>query len=237
MENNQIFEAIQGLFLRPEWTERTMDPERAKMDLVLHVAAGGKVTVAGMARRWGMPRTSARRVIQTAAALVPWLGSCVTSPKNDHTPIHGADHVDTCTDTEMDCPSDARKQDSANAQSDFVDSMMDVQTDCPMDSPEAGPENDQPGERGDGGDIEALESLLDTITISEVVIEEIEDVVQQPTEAASPQPLSTLEDRARALARRSWEIMPDPVKARVNHNFEEYWQQSKSQHIRTAENA
>ena len=213
MENNQIFEAIQGLFLRPEWTERTMDPERAKMDLVLHVAAGGKVTVAGMARRWGMPRTSARRVIQTAAALVPWLGSCVTSPKNDHTPIHGADHVDTCTDTEMDCPSDARKQDSANAQSDFVDSMMDVQTDCPMDSPEAGPENDQPGERGDGGDIEALESLLDT------------------------KPLSTLDDRARALARRSWEIMPDPVKARVNHNFEEYWQQSKSQHIRTAENA
>lgn len=88
-----------------------------------------------------------------------------------------------------------------------------------------------------GGDIEALETLLDSITINEVVIEETEEVIQQPTEAASPQLSPTLEERARALARRSWEIMPDPVKARVDHDFDAYWQQSKSQHMRTAENA
>ncbi|MBE1427018.1 hypothetical protein H4684_003702 [Desulfomicrobium macestii] len=222
MENNQIFEAIQGLFLRPEWTERAMDPERAKIDLVLYVANGGNVTIAGMARRWGMPRTSARRVIQTAAALVPWLDACVTSPKNDHTPIHDTDHVDTCTDTKKDCPADARKQDSANAQSDFMDSMMDVQSDCPSDSPEAGPENDQPGERGDGGDIEALETLLDSMATTESVVD--------PEEI-------TIEGRAMALARRAWEIMPDNVKARVDHDFDAYWQQSKSQHIRAAANA
>lgn len=222
MENNQIFEAIQSLFLRPEWTERAMDPERAKMDLVLYVAAGGKVTVAGMARRWGMPRTSARRVIHTAAALVPWLGSCVASPKNDHTPIHDADHMDTIKDTETDCPADARKQDSANAQSDFMDSMMDVQTDCPMDGPGASPKNDHAGEREDGGDIEALEVLRDSMATKETIVD--------------PEEIS-IEERARALACRAWEVMPDNVKARVNHNFEAYWQESKSQHLRTASNA
>jgi len=89
----------------------------------------------------------------------------------------------------------------------------------------------------DGGDIEALETLLDTIAISEVVIEETEEVIQQPTEAASPQLSPTLEERALALARRAWEIMPDNVKARVDHDFDAYWQQSKSQHIRAAANA
>lgn len=85
-----------------------------------------------------------------------------------------------------------------------------------------------------GGDIEALEVLLDSMTIKETVVDE------DPASTIGTgiqQPLPTLEDRARALARRSWEIMPDPVKERVNHDFDLYWQQSKSQHMRTASNA
>jgi hypothetical protein len=73
-----------------------------------------------------------------------------------------------------------------------------------------------------GGDIEALETLLDSMSTRETIVD--------------PDEIS-IEERAKALACRSWEIMPDNVKARVGHNFEEYWQQSKSQHMRTASNA
>jgi len=77
-------------------------------------------------------------------------------------------------------------------------------------------------QRENGGDIEALETLLDSMATTETIVD--------------PEEIS-IEERALALARRSWEIMPDPVKARVDHDFESYWRQSKSQHKRTAENA
>lgn len=214
IDSQQIMDTIKGLAERPEWCERSMDPERAKIDLILLAARGDVVTVAGMARRWGMPRTSARRVIQAAAALVPWLGTCLDSPKNDHAPIHDADQVDTGADTEVDCPADARKQGPVNTPSGFVDIMADGQTDCPMDSPEASPKSDHAGEREDGGDIEALENLLDTMSTRETIV--------------NP------EERARELARRSWEGMPDPVKARVGHDFEEFWKTSAGRFRRDA---
>jgi len=87
-----------------------------------------------------------------------------------------------------------------------------------------------------GGDIEALETLLDAHTTSTILYDE-PSIIHETPDTGNQGATQDLEDRARALARRSWEIMPDPVKARVNHDFEEYWQQSKSQHKRTAENA
>jgi len=77
-------------------------------------------------------------------------------------------------------------------------------------------------QRENGGDIEALETLLDTMATKETIVD--------PEEI-------TIDARALALARRAWEIMPDNVKARVDHDFDAYWQQSKSQHIRAAANA
>lgn len=72
--NNQlIIDAIKLLAQRPEWFERPMDSERAKVDLILVASSGVQVTVAGMARRWKMPRTTARRVIQSTATMAPGL--------------------------------------------------------------------------------------------------------------------------------------------------------------------
>jgi hypothetical protein len=92
-----------------------------------------------------------------------------------------------------------------------------------------------------GGDIEALETLLDSMTTKEIVVEEGPAPTMglgiRPPRQAAPQLASALEERARALAQRSWEVMPNNVKARVNHNFETYWQESKSQHLRAATNA
>lgn len=83
-------------------------------------------------------------------------------------------------------------------------------------------EQQRASDDGAGGDIEALETLLDSMATTETVVD--------PEEI-------TIEGRALALARRAWEIMPDNVKARVDHNFDAYWQQSKSQHLRAAANA
>lgn len=78
--NNQlIIDAIKLLAQRPEWSERPMDSERAKVDLVLVASSGVQVTVAGMARRWKMPRTTARRVIQSAATMAPGLTTYLDS--------------------------------------------------------------------------------------------------------------------------------------------------------------
>lgn len=65
-----------------------------------------------------------------------------------------------------------------------------------------------------GGDIEALENLLDTMSTRETIV--------------NP------EERARELARQSWEGMPDPVKARVGHDFEEFWKTSAGRFRRDA---
>lgn len=73
-----------------------------------------------------------------------------------------------------------------------------------------------------GGDIEALETLLDAMTTKETTV--------YPEEIA-------IEEQARALARRAWGGMPDNVKARINYDFDSYWQESKSQHLRAASNA
>jgi hypothetical protein len=87
-----------------------------------------------------------------------------------------------------------------------------------------------------GGDIEALEALLDAHTTSTILYDE-PSIIHETPDTGNQGATQDLEGRALALARRSWEIMPDPVKARVNHDFDAYWQQSKSQHMRTASNA
>lgn len=68
-------------------------------------------------------------------------------------------------------------------------------------------------------DIDALESLLDGMATRQIIV--------------NPEEITT-EERARELARRSWEGMPDPVKARVDYDFEEYWKASAGRFRRDA---
>jgi hypothetical protein len=152
VERQQIMDAILGLAERPEWCERSMDPERAKVDLVLLAARGDAVTVAGMARRWGMPRTSARRVMQTAAKLVPWLDS----PKNDHVTDHEAACLDTMVDMDADTMPDSQSRDAAAAPAMLADTVADIGADSLMDSQQ----NMQSGDHED----EELVMKLDTMT-------------------------------------------------------------------------
>ena len=152
VERQQIMDAILGLAERPEWTERNMDPERAKIDLVLLAARGDVVTVAGMARRWGMPRTSARRVMQTAAKLVPWLDS----PKNDHVTDHEAANLDTIVDIDTDSPADSQNQDEAKLSVMLTDTEADMNMDSPADSPQSLKSADHEDEE--------LDTYLDTMT-------------------------------------------------------------------------
>ncbi|MDY0204977.1 MAG: hypothetical protein RBR49_12755 [Desulfovibrio desulfuricans] len=151
VERQQIMDAILGLAERPEWTERNMDPERAKIDLVLLAARGDVVTVAGMARRWGMPRTSARRVMQTAAKLVPWLDS----PKNDHVTDHEAANLDTIVDIDTDSPADSQNQDEAKLSVMLTDTEADMNMDSPADSPQSLKSADH--------EAEGLDTYLDTM--------------------------------------------------------------------------
>lgn len=136
IDPQQIMDAILGLSARPEWTERNMDPERAKIDLILLAARGDVVTVAGMARRWGMPRTSARRVIQAATALVPWLGTYLDSPKKDPVTSHEAANLDTMMDMGVDMLPDIQNQGTAEAQAKLADTVADRGADILMDSPQ-----------------------------------------------------------------------------------------------------
>ncbi|MGE4443333.1 MAG: hypothetical protein AB7D27_17895 [Desulfomicrobium sp.] len=154
--NQQILDAVQALAGRPEWCERSMDPERAKVDFVLFVARGGAVTVAGMARRWGMPRTSARRVIQTAAVLVPWLDTYLDSPKKDPVIGHEATNLDTMADMGADSLPDSQNQGAAEAPAMLADIVADTDMDSPVDSPQ----NLQSGDHEAGG----LVMTLDTMT-------------------------------------------------------------------------
>lgn len=134
VDKRTVMESILGLAERPEWTERNMDPERAKIDLVLLAARGDVVTVAGMARRWGMPRTSARRVIQTATALVPWLGTYLDSPKKDPVTSYEAANLDAMVDMGVDSLQDIRNQGAAEAQAKLADTVADSLMDSPQNS-------------------------------------------------------------------------------------------------------
>ena len=156
IDPQQIMDAILGLAERPEWCERSMDPERAKIDLVLLAARGDVVTVAGMARRWGMPRTSARRVMQTATALVPWLGTYLDSPKNDHVTDHEAANLDTIVDIDTDSPADSQNQDEAKLSVMLTDTEADMNMDSPADSPQSLKSADHEDEE--------LDTYLDTMT-------------------------------------------------------------------------
>ena len=156
IDNQLIIDTIKGLSARPEWCERSMDPERAKIDLVLLAVRGDAVTVAGMARRWGMPRTSARRVIQTAAALVPWLAARLVSPKNDKATDQEAVNLDTMADMCADSLPDSQNQGAAEAPAMLADIVADTDMDIPVDSPQ----DLQSGDHEAGG----LVMTLDTMT-------------------------------------------------------------------------
>jgi hypothetical protein len=58
--------------------------------------------------------------------------------------------------------------------------------------------------------------------------------IRPPVAAVPSTDEAQVESRARELARQSWEGMPDPVKARVDYDFEEYWKASAGRFRRDA---
>lgn len=92
-------------------------------------------------------------------------------------------------------------------------------------------------EEGDGPeseDIIALEELMgDLAERTQSQTKGMSLGFRRP-ESISPEIAPDVEERARELARQSWAAMPDPVKARVDYDFEEYWKVSAGRFRREA---
>lgn len=78
-------------------------------------------------------------------------------------------------------------------------------------------------------DLAALESVLDALPVEPKP--SVGSGLLQP-EVLGPELAPGLEERARELARQSWDSVPDQVKARVNYDFEEYWKASSNRFLR-----
>lgn len=244
VDRQQIMDAILGLTKRPEWTERQMDPERAKIDLILCAVGGKQVTVAGMARRWGMPRTTARRVIQTACALVPWLAKCLDSPHGCPDSTTANVHQAVTVDMNMDSLADMHSQPLAGSSVFCKDTIADMGVDSPGSDREAdqrrihgGKDVDINLDPEDPEEIEgmdALERILDALPAEPQCTSPVMGMGFRRPTVTTPEAEPDLESRARELARQSWKAMPDSVKARVGHDFEEFWKTSSGRFLREA---